>query len=590
MFVAIAGNDYKLDCLPATVDCVLCKAPSAMSVYNNLDYNNWAYCHVCKAAGTPLIILQQKWKLSTKDTLQHAIEEGITLSGSVLSANSVLQNLPNKVIDTLQQHYDQQLYLTSVFDTCRNTLFNSTTELQELQACYGITASIDVRRWRKMIGNNIVPVTADVVKNNRSLFRRRETKLNTNYDSVAIPVYLQPGRMNGFLAAQYPESSVWKWFGLSPTITTGFGFYDSVLEFNTLLSNTVFVVYDPELAIKLHSLWFRDHSTVLPLILAPGCENVLSTAITPMEMFDCLPKRDYVFIYDKPIKDIFVQAARCDGRVVITPTDNISFSKYFVWLHQQKNLAVSWDAALEAQLPRIPEPELIGVVNGLAYSEEEWRRFFECHSNIQLKTRLKAVINRDWVTKKALFTKPGRLNKPLAIVTRAHAWYNDGHQIANFNITVLKYYIRDSEVWIKASMVMLGTEPVVFDIKENIFIKTKGSMVMPTLTKLAIQSKWNKVPTCDPFWVPYIYDIAKSLSKNITVDHANHDVVLVDKSMKETDDARRNNLANKVNTIIDSRLPYVPADEAIADTVHTKPVRYPKNYPDPDRLRLLTVD
>jgi hypothetical protein len=260
-------------------------------------------------------------------------------------------------------------------------------------------------------------------------------------------------------------------------------------------------------AIWLHSRWFKDFSTLAPVVCSYKNVDVATTS-TPLYN---LSKRDWLFWCNHLDASTIVPARINNGRIAVTPPiTEFELKNYQIWLSDLKLRAQNWNTVFEDLIPHMKDTEIETMLLEMKIPNNQWSQFIEGRPK-SAKSRLQFVHSKTHPTRSvSIPVLIKALTYSYTVTEKLNGWYlDDGTQI--------------SDVMIRLDTID-GTDP--FDIHHiirAIFKHKTYELKIPHRLMLAnklaeavelklIQAKAG-LPIFAESWKPYLYEIAKKLQR-----------------------------------------------------------------------------
>ncbi len=390
------GLTYESTSLPALVDCPLCKN-GKLRVYRDFLLNSeWLYCHTCMFAGDAIEFAAAVWnvevveaveRLRRDEVLPHdTSEESIDLYlDQIIGLRVRLSGFENNSIERIAR--DKTGGLHSLLRHFKIEQFVSEPRWQEQGAKLLWGASC--REVEDLFHPGSYEVRDRSNRNGKSSVRRgsgpgprRLFKGKDWEDVLVVPYYDLPGRVcalviiggdadpdNGDVVFKplniggsrrdIRECGVSSLFNLIGKPHKDFG-------------DTLFVIADPIVALRLQLRHLRDHSEPLPIVA-----SVLDERFAPVHVFDQLPPRELIFLGPQRDHRLLRQAVAARGHVsplAVTPKQIHRESGGMpskVWLHKMAKDAAPWSDSIEGELATMDDFAAQNLLKGLKLTAPE---------------------------------------------------------------------------------------------------------------------------------------------------------------------------------------------------------------------------
>lgn len=494
--------------LPVRVPCPLCG--QELIVYLDIHGGGWFHCPSCQQAGDMIELAAKTWKLDTLTTLRKLAARGVKLPPSMLEPLNV-ERYETNILQTRGR-------LDKFMDESSRRPFQDNEEYAYLHDQFGMASHLDPDRWRAQMGRFLGwsdRIAAEIAFRPGSKgmgtrgIRGRDRIFQGSYWKEVMAIYFKvlPGRLSGVWFAgrdgKFPKDWVFRWSisGYSK-LEAGLGFYDAVLEQNSQFGNTAFAVLDPILAIRLHSKWFKDNGTPLPLVLAYESLKCKSN-----QVWGRLPPRDWVFWGMVPTPELFSQAAMVNGKIYIGKADSKDLAHHKILLQRIADKARRWDRVLEDELPRLTDQQVQRIIHNLPMTRQQWEDVIRLRKKKEVRQRLRYLSDLDYPVKKVSLSNTNQPNSRFEVTETPHGWFVNGNLISEVMLRVDTAFVRDGKyrhkVRVKFRDRIISIRMTNKEVRYNIAEKIERALV-----KVHIG-----VPIIDKGWAPRLYEIAKLFSR-----------------------------------------------------------------------------
>jgi ribosomal protein S17E len=197
---------------------------------------------------------------------------------------------------------------------------------------------------------------------------------------IVLPFYDMPGRVCGFFCVGRQGEQdditfrpIHKHKDTNPP-EAGLFMYDAIRETDP----AVYVFMDPMVAVKQQVRWLSSHDSPLPIV---GCYS--KGLVRPRQVWENLPKRDYIFWNTQVTPELIDAARRVDGRIVIAAGGSTPLARYFrskppqAWLKQFSKTAKPWQQVLADYLINAPLPEAETMIIDMEMTPSEQDLFLD---------------------------------------------------------------------------------------------------------------------------------------------------------------------------------------------------------------------
>jgi hypothetical protein len=437
--------------LPAVTDCPLCGG--RLHIYQDTLFGGeWHHCHSCEAVGDMISLAAAYWKLDLVQAGLRIIESDDPRDAETHASYVSLRDHLHQAVAASQTV--DRLRLSSVLRRLNITQCDRTRWAERLGRFVGIMSKSELNKalWstQKRPGDGC-----------DRFLRGRGREWG---DMLVVPFYDVPGRVQGLwmIGRDFSDKDVV--FTKVSTCDhripeTGLGLLSAVSETpDPEFGQTVFVVNDTLVAIRIQDKNFRQSNRPLPLISCHP-QGRMSARLDN----GVLAGKKLVFWGMRLTLDLVRQARAGNGRVATVDDVNESPARYLarfspkVWLHFVDDTAQSWPLALERLIRAATDPEVENIILGMGMTTDEHNRFLsECsqdtrdrlnqlyghHMNrrVQIESGTVVETNEHWYTvigeKRVLLTDaPFRIERIIRAADRNEVYYKvkvtfRGHQLS----------------------------------------------------------------------------------------------------------------------------------------------------------------
>jgi hypothetical protein len=399
--------------LPCETQCPLCSG-SKLRIYH--DYNShgvWIYCRDCRFAGDIIELAMAAWKgLDIRTTIKKIEAMGIDIPPERL--------VPVNVDIYVLVHPDRRKRMWTLWEKSQKRLLVDDSKIHRfLQHKLGIRLNLDRDRWLQGPGLFVGGTDKGTVESTfMPNVHANPTRLgNAGSDRVfvgagwtdvlALPFSDFPGRIKGFLfygrEGRIPTDTRYKlirysgegvidkrsWYWRSSENDCGIAMYEAAWH----AKDTLFVMSDPFLALRMQSWHLQDNS-----IPAPVVSMYADTQVRTNPMIWGNFKQQLIF-WGKPDAEMFRHAKAVNGLVSMTgfgidgPIKTFTKTPLSEWLGRAKEDAQPWEEALETVLNKLPTATSEAILLGMELSPSELVKFLRtCPDDLQ--ERLEPCIQR----------------------------------------------------------------------------------------------------------------------------------------------------------------------------------------------------
>ena len=184
------GLKFEKPVFPAILTCPLCQQ-NTLKLYDDTHFDNiWLNCDTCAAHGDIITFGAQIWNLSLPDTLTKFSELRIISEAAAHRAVHEYDRYIGKQRAAENFLYDAKAQLWTHDDDFIACRFRDLGLKHEIPACNDIIGVAQYEQVANLCG---------------ALSRTKPTKTKTDRPYVVFPFYDLPGRLTGFLLAQYTD-------------------------------------------------------------------------------------------------------------------------------------------------------------------------------------------------------------------------------------------------------------------------------------------------------------------------------------------------------------------------------------------------
>ena len=512
----MSALDYTLDdqALPATFVCHACQG--ALTVYPDIHGGEWVHCAGCQFAGDLIELAMRDWQLDLVSTIRKLHARKVPLK-DYMREPDIIAKYEFNILNHRRRIQD-------FWRVASQTPIQDNLELLRMHDQLGMTSHYEPERWARQMRPFIGWSTRyDIEKSMRpySTIKQPSGRDRIFVGSgwrgmLCLPFYDLPGRISAFWFAGRELDWANDWvFRLARVRTNGrdsafreagVGFYHALGYRHPRFGDSVFVVQDPRIAIQLHSRWFKDNSTQLPLICAyEGVAGYTKGAWAVM------PKRDWVFWAAAPTRELFVQAAEVNGRVFIEPVvPEADFKHYTTWLNKVKESARPWEDVLEDNLARMDDAKVEELVLNLRLKPLEWDDMLSRRAP-KARERLTLLSNKQYPVKTIGIAVKGTGMQ--RIQENHNGWFFDnGDCISDAIIRIVETNHVDPNRMFHRIHVRYKDKLYEFNVPFRIATYRLGDAVENALARAGVG-----VPRFNPFWKSKLYELAKRFHRPIMV-------------------------------------------------------------------------
>lgn len=428
--------------LPAQTACPLENCGGKLTIYNDTGQGGqWYRCLGCGARGDMLHLLSSAWKLDVFDTLRRAVTSyGLRIPAEKLSNAKIARNFQRTTA-----RYN--LFYEFWQKARRRLVADDSMIARSLLRKLGLKTSLTDERLfdgpAKFIGvTDIVEMEGVYKSSNKNamgnLAKADRVAIGTNWaDVLVIPFYDLPGRIKSCLyigrEASFPEDYLFLMTRWSTAFrreylhgTPQFKDYDAGLALweasdhtTKAFGDSVFAMFDPLLALRLHCQHFKDHESTLPLVSA----YIEKSYRTKADVWWQMPG-PIIFMGAGNNKEMFRHAAAVNGRVStigFTAAGEVDKAHTLMppkdWLKEALETAQPWQAAMERSIASMSVNDAEDMLAGLETTQEGINRFLS-RCSIPLQERYRNVMSKRLSYKITML-------REMPVVERNNEWHED---------------------------------------------------------------------------------------------------------------------------------------------------------------------
>jgi len=364
----LLGCDIRTTCLPATVQCPLCKQDSCTVLSIAPGQGEWAFCTSCLTAGDMISWAARCWSTDRRTAAARLVDA------------FALREVGKTDLDRDTQWYEFQESISSLWQKCRQPVVSHSGDLRWAACLLRLNWS-SANVWYAGAGQLAGVLSKEEIQEHfpgfGALSRRWE-------EAAVVALHSLPGKISSFLTIlrstdgavsecyQVPDPSGLKlggFLGLEAVIGSD----------HPDFGNKVLLVSDPLLALKLHGHNLAGEKQLLPV--AGFC---MEDAFT-LNVGNGLLGGKKVYVWSPVISnDLFLLAKKVDGWI-ITDEDHegsywndMTHANSHVWVARKFCLAQPWQKALATYLESQDSSARGDLLCHLQLSEAERDRLLEC--------------------------------------------------------------------------------------------------------------------------------------------------------------------------------------------------------------------
>lgn len=410
----LLGVSVRENVLPAVVQCPLCQGKRGYVYHDPVLDGQWFYCHDCQVSGDMIELAAAVWKMNPLNTLRKAKSEGMDLPEAAV--------VDGAVDVYVKRHLEPRARAKRFWQDAKDYFVSSEQlSLRWLQNFLGVQGHL-TPAWRyhgaEFIGAAEVSVARglfDVGVGPNHPGKRggpRFLKGPNWEDVIVIPFWDLPGRLCGFVfvgrqarveadifyhhAPEFMFQVAGKPVraGRLKTTEAGVTMPMAVLrqeKMHDLFGNTMFVMDDPVLALRLQIRYMRN--TEIPLALVGTYEG---RPYRTQRAWDWLPSEDIVFWSPRQTTMMLRQAKDADAKISVAGVGiseadlNLRTRSPEEWFRHVRNKTMSWREALRQRLRKATPGQAEELLLELEITGGELREFIStCES--KLAARLQGI-------------------------------------------------------------------------------------------------------------------------------------------------------------------------------------------------------
>jgi len=370
--------------LPCFVECPLCHKQN-FNVYRDIVCGGeWYFCQDCRWGGDSIELAAKVWDVDLATAL---VKLDIAETSASLPAKRYLD-----IIDVRRQ-------LFNIWKTGReNHPFDDKADIRNILHKFAIQVTLDRERWMSRMGNVIGSVNVSAFKDLGYTHGGHTPAIAFTHswnNVIVIPYTDLPGRVTGFLcigrkANEEAGDFVFKKILLNkygPTYDHGLGLFNILYENPINIDDSIFIVEEPIVGLKMHSNHFMDNERPIPLLIS---YHDIPETKTIWKFISLLPRK----IFWGPrvhANRILRQAKNADGDVAPFFDKDVFLRKISrrpptEWLTNVKNKSQHWRYALEEYIKDLPINDMQRTFGYLGFSNEDLHQFAkECQPPLDQK-------------------------------------------------------------------------------------------------------------------------------------------------------------------------------------------------------------
>jgi hypothetical protein len=380
--LALLGLRVENTNFPTVISCPFCNK-TALYIYDDaLRDDVWLNCDNCSSHGNIITFGAQIWKLSHSDTIAKFDAAGLCLKRTNPEIPSRLLKLAERTAaaDKLWAAASSQLWTHN-----DDTIYDKMRE-------FGMSRDI---AGPPLIG---VAHNEQIAEACACLGRAWPAKMRKPTPTIVFPYYELPGRISGFLFAQYNEELVVRRLfapvaGDRATRPEAgyFMLQTALLPPNPVFKNAYFIVDDPVWALKLQLAQLKHAAELLPVCAAYSGVEANSYGAS----WNSLPYTRRFFYSRTLTPEVVSQAAICRGYVC--PANAEKTAHAFTPANSVKRLAnicktaMPWQAALEHVFKTTNTTAAQAFASNLHVTKEQLQKFLRERTDLPLEAVLRVV-------------------------------------------------------------------------------------------------------------------------------------------------------------------------------------------------------
>lgn len=407
------GNAPQSQVLPAIADCPDCA--DKLEVYQDVaELGQWYRCRSCNFLGDGLELAMRVWQLSLDDTVERLLRSGFTFD----PGESLPESLEHYAEFRIGRRKKAHDFWTQAKDTAR---LQSNPDAVGLQRRFSRDLVWTSEEWARRGGQVYGVVSRYEVETcwqpGNVAYRKAGGDGSKHFaggggdrifsgpgwdHSLVIPYYDLPGRINGFvfLGRKFRPKIDWTYHPVLSLhhqarenrngMEAGIGFLQVADRGpHSRYGNKLFVMDDPELALRLHMRHIPEHSYSLPLLATWDGPDYRT-----LGAWDHLPARPLLFAGRKFTPNLILQARHTGSPLALIPfdiDDRLGATRPETVLDWLEKHTVTWEQAVEHVLTTTPPLEALDFFRKLQLPDLDITRLLQAAPE-ETRKRLETLV------------------------------------------------------------------------------------------------------------------------------------------------------------------------------------------------------
>lgn len=374
------GWEHATEVLPQTGPCPQCNSRSLSIYKDNTNLGYWHNCSCCQQHGDLIELTSKVTGSPLRETVDKLIENDLFIENYRDQINSDVISSYEKLI------VNKRIKAERLWEKASKYLPQSGNNLRNMRINMELATHDDSQNWRIRGGEYVGAVSKEEItelffdenKSKNFLFRKHDGKFAKWDEALLMPLYDLPNRLTGFYFASPDHDleyrSIYNIDELYPGITmpdvTGLGPVTSI-------GDTLFLLLDPELALRLHIRHFMNYDYKLPIV-ATLPQLPVSAIISNNSSV-----RKIVVWCRNLDANAFRHAAALNANLILNtavlePVEKqIRRASSLQWLKEVYSQSRAWQDLLEEVLTDLPIFEINDFIDSINIDRYQLRFFLE---------------------------------------------------------------------------------------------------------------------------------------------------------------------------------------------------------------------
>jgi hypothetical protein len=421
--------------LPTTVPCPLCTTGRCCVYQDPVRSSQWYHCDDCGLAGDAVELLCQAWHLGVCAALRKANSLGIDFPPTALLEATAASYTTNRIEprqralafwQRAQQHFSG----------------GESSTIRGFQHQLGLRSTVTEHL---LIGSASIQAVRSLLHPSAEGDKKRKTHYFKGKhwgDVLVFPFWDLPGRLCGFLfigrSLTAPHDFIYRMapefsqMGRRPApMEAGLAMLPAALLSSADFGHdTLFVMDDPLLALRLQFRWLRANLVPAPIVVIYA-DNQFQT----MRVWDWCPRTEVLFWSPQLNGRLLAAARRANAQIStlhMSPQSlesNLHHWSAAGWLRAIRRARQPWHNVLQKVLRQLPDARAEELLLSMGLPDAE-QHAFATTCDTDLRQRLERILVDRPQARQIVY---GRHR----VIERDNSWYLDnGRQICNFVVRI----------------------------------------------------------------------------------------------------------------------------------------------------------